>query len=326
MKIAYIIRAHQYPELLKRLVDALRAPGVRLYIHIDKKVAEQPFRDVLDPDGHAADISFVNQRVEMNWGGYSMIRATLNALHQIIEETADDPPDYFFLLSGQDYPILSNREIAEFMEAHRGKEFLSYAKMPVPFWSEREMRRFTEYQFYDFKSLVWPAYHTGKIGIRKTYRLYITTQLARILLPKRKIPDGLVPYGGSAWWALSLDCIQYCLKLLEDRPEIDRYFKWTSHPEEIFWQTIIMNSEFADNVIGEFLETHLSDYLRFQIWGPLYRPRELLVSDWDDIIGSGRMFARKFDENVDAEILRMIDERRAKIDSSEPVASSASEP
>src|SRR5262249_42615394 len=67
-------------------------------------------------------------------------------------------------------------------------------------------------------------------------------------MPKRKFPKGMVPYGGSDWWSLSYDCAAYVLKFVEENPRYKRFFKYTHSPCELFFQTIILNSEWAARV------------------------------------------------------------------------------
>ncbi len=308
MKLAYLIRAHRDPAQLARLIEALRYSGTRFFIHIDRKVDQAPFEDILSKAG---DVHFIRNRTELNWGGFSMVEATLRSLREMLEEVGDASPDYIALLSGQDYPIKSNAEIHDFFETHRGKDFLSYAKIPAPFWGDLEHQRITKFNFYNEKILTWPANKDGRIGDRKTLRLYIATKLASWLLPERRPPPGWEAYGGSAWWCLSRETTEYVVRKADESPELANFFRWTLHPEEMFFQTLLVNSPHADRLVGEYLEDKLGDYLWYQNWGSAPRPEVLTVNDFDAIRHAERLFARKFDPAHDSRILDMIDEARS---------------
>ena len=67
-------------------------------------------------------------------------------------------------------------------------------------------------------------------------------------------------------------------------------------PDEIFFQTLVLNSPHRDSVVDA--------NLRYIDWPG---PRVLRADDLDALLGSGMLFARKFDETVDAEILDLLD-------------------
>jgi hypothetical protein len=109
--------------------------------------------------------------------------------------------DYATLLSGSDYPIKSNREIAAFLEQHRGEEFLESLLLTEP-------NR-------------WSAYG----GLYKTPEKVLCRHLrfrSRVWrLPGfRTMPDGMKPYGGSQWWTLSRAAMMHIAEVAKDRPEV----------------------------------------------------------------------------------------------------------
>lgn len=95
----------------------------------------------------------------------------------------------------------------------------------------------------------------------------------------------------------------YLIKFVNNNPYYYRFFKNSFIPDEIFFNTIIMNSPFKFNV-----ENNL---LRYVDWerGPEF-PRSLRIEDYDRIVDSNMMMARKFDK--DDAILDRIDEYRRK--------------
>ena len=68
----------------------------------------------------------------------------------------------------------------------------------------------------------------------------------------------------------------------------------------------------SSSLEGEYLEQTIGDYLWFQKWGRGTRPKVLTPEDLDDVLASGRLFARKFDISVDGgALLDRLDAARA---------------
>ncbi len=308
MRIVYLIRAHRGPRQVARLVDALRHDGARFLIHIDGKVAEAPFRHALEERGPASDVTFARRRFTLNWGGFSLVDATLSCMREILD---GDTPDRIFSMSGQDYPLISNAAIADYMSRHPDVEFISYGAMPPAFWKGGLMSRIERYHFYDCVPLVWPANTNGAVSRRLPFRLRLVRKLANWLLPRRTFPNGFKPYGGSAWWCLTGATARRLLQMSDAHPELGRFYRYSEHAEEMYFQTLLLNSDLDPaRIRGEYLESELGDYLRFVDWRQKASPRILREGDLDLLLASNRMFARKFDADTDTRILDLIDEIR----------------
>lgn len=59
------------------------------------------------------------------WGGYSMVQAELNGMQYLLSINAEW--DFFINLSGQDYPLKSQKSIREFLTKNKGNNFLKIA-------------------------------------------------------------------------------------------------------------------------------------------------------------------------------------------------------
>lgn len=72
MKIAYLIAAHTDTVQLYNMVSALQIKNVTtFFIHIDKKVDINPFKDKLSK---CENVIFTKKRVKTYWGGFSQCR------------------------------------------------------------------------------------------------------------------------------------------------------------------------------------------------------------------------------------------------------------
>jgi len=172
--------------------------------------------------------------------------------------------DYVILLSGQDYPIKPNSYIRDFLIANNGKCFIHNFPVPLQGW------------------------HNGFF-----YRV-----------PEQyKLPPNISLYGGSQWWCLTRECIHYIYHFVVNNPGFVEYCKHLFVPDEIFFQTIVLNSYFKSNVFN--------NGLRYIDWDsvpqPKTHPATLSKKYFPILNNSPTLFARKFDIELDSEILDMID-------------------
>ena len=108
MNFAYLILAHQNPEQLYRLVQALDTDESKFIIHIDAKVEISPFIKLFE-NYTPGRIFICPGRKNIDWGSYTMVEATMAMLHFLFQ--LELKVDYVHLISGQDYPVKSNEEI-----------------------------------------------------------------------------------------------------------------------------------------------------------------------------------------------------------------------
>ena len=139
----------------------------------------------------------------------------------------------------------------------------------------------------------------------------------------------MIAYGGSHWWSLSSGCVAYILRFVQDNPKFISFYRNTHCPSEMFFQTIILNSEWARRVqnFDAYLEwrSAISDEdklredtmlaedsfnLRYIDWsgGKRELPAILDETDWQIIKNSSNLFARKFHPKRSAKLLDLIDE------------------
>ena len=122
MKIAYLILAHKDPFQLRRLIQALNMPGVTgFYIHIDAKTKADPFIEQVSGIDNCQFL-FVKNRVAVFWGGMSICQAESELFHLALQHS----PQFkrLILLSGQDYPLWSNKRIFDEIASHPQKLYM----------------------------------------------------------------------------------------------------------------------------------------------------------------------------------------------------------
>jgi hypothetical protein len=275
LDIAYVISAYKLPEQLVRLVRRLEAPGARFVIHVDRKTPEPVFSRMTEGTRSVTDVTFLPRHV-CRWGGFGHVRATLKGIERLVADAV--PFDYAILLTGQDYPLVGVRALTRFFESAGGRSYMRWRRLPVPGWSGRGGLDRIE---------SWHALGPHRSHLRLPLR--------------RRLPASLEPYGGSPYWCFARPLVEYVHDFTQRHPEVVRFFEHTYIPDELFFQTIVLNSPHAETVLDE--------NLRYIDWAGDPAPRILTTADLPVLDESGKLFARKFDEQVDAEVLRLIDER-----------------
>ena len=119
MKIAYLILCHTDPKHIARLAEKVtKDTDDEVFVHVDRKSDIVPFEQELRENTYA---HIIKQRLNVYWGGYSSIEATIELFRTALSTGYFD---CFVILQGLEYPIKTNREIHEFFEVNKDKEFI----------------------------------------------------------------------------------------------------------------------------------------------------------------------------------------------------------
>jgi Core-2/I-Branching enzyme len=277
LKLAYLIRAHHRPSQLARLVRRLDHDDVSFHIHVSALTSEETYDAMRTQVRDAANVHWL-PRVKTYYGGFSLVQSVFVGMDRIAR--LNPPPDHTIMLSGQDYPLKSPPELDRFFAELSGKSLVHHFALPSQDW-QSENGGLDRIRYWHFE--------------RFTYR----TRPLRLPFIKRRFPGGVRPYGGSAWFALTADCLQYLVTFVERNERFVRFFKHALMPDELVIPTIILNSPLHDTVVNERLH-----YIE---WPGGSHPATLGKRDLPKLVASDRPFARKFDVHHDAEILDMLD-------------------
>jgi hypothetical protein len=246
MKISYILLAHQNPLILTRLISALVRAGHTVAVHYDRKASDADFAKLQSTFGENHAVRFA-KRVKVCWGEWSICKATLNCIEEIA--TAGWEPDYVYYASGSDYPIRSSDDLVAFLERNQGKEFIEGVPTDRQQWvkggpqAERYQYRF----WFNWRD----QYQRASTFLRWQKKLGL----------KRKFVLGLEPYMGSQWWVLTWKTLQRVLEMAHRR-DVQRFFKTTLIPDELFFQTLVCNLVPASRIIARPLTLYqFTDYM-----------------------------------------------------------------
>lgn len=293
MKIAYLILAHNNPKLIKKMTEILSYEDCAFFIHIDSKSDINDFSSI-----RGTNVFFIDKRVPVYWGEYSMVEAILALIQNAIVATQNY--DYFVLMSGSDYPLRDKEYINNFFKRYRGIEFISLKKIPnneagLPISKINNLRIKSSQPIFRFIFRVLAILGFAK----RDYRKHLGT---------------LQPYGGSTWWALTRDACIYILDFVKNNEQFCRFFEKTFTSDEMFFHTILGNSIFTNRI---------QRCLTYDDWlsvGP-HPAHPAMINDkhitffeennkvvLNDIFGPGEiLFARKYsDDNLNL-VLRIDD-------------------
>jgi hypothetical protein len=275
MKIAHVIITYTSPVQTKRMIERMMHPDMDFYIHLDKKFALETHSALFN----MPNVYFVKERVDVSWAGFSTTQAIINSCKDVLQ--SGKKYDYINVLSGQDYPIKTPEQIVDFYKANVGYNFTKYEDFQGD-WKEG-MLRINRYHMTNFK-------FKGR---------YVVERFLNTFLPKRKIPN-LKFYGISMFWSFHPDCVAYVLNELDKNPKLKRFFKLSWAPDEFMFQTLLLNSSFANTIKN--WNAH------FYLHKPNEpHPKFLMIEDFDVIKNSDKLYARKFKEEIDIQILNKID-------------------
>jgi len=266
MKIGILILAHSQPEQLKRLVGILKK-DFEIFIHIDKR-SEIPM-DLFSKDNNVHLIS----QYPTYWGSLNFVLATVELLKRAYEEQCD----YYLCISGSDIPIRKNEEIIAAIEKTKDANYMSYTPLPFKDWSLRG--GLDRFQLY-FENIKNPT----KLSLFN-WMCRAGRQVQKRICRRKLYP--LPYYGGSNWFDLTKETVAYVLDFLRKNPNYIRSFRHTLSSDEVFFQTIVLNSPFSQQTINKTRR-----YIDWET-GP-ERPRVLQEVDFEKIIVAPDVFfARK---------------------------------
>ncbi len=277
LKLAHLILAHANPQQLTRLVNRLAHTQADIYIHLDAKAAMQEFTHL----AQVPQVKFIKDRVNVSWGTYSIIRATLTGMQEILD--AGTAYSHINLLSGQDYPLKRAEEIHAFFNAHQGRSFIE-----CPVIQKSWISGHRRLHLYDFGDYNFPGH-------------YKVQAVVKFLGIKKRIPEHLVPMGHSQWFTITPECAAYCINYLKQHPKVQRFFRRTFAADEILFQTILGNSPLKDSLTN--------DGLRYIVFPEnVNHPMVLTMKDAEPMLASDKLYARKFSTQVDSTVLDYLDQ------------------
>ncbi|MEN6595791.1 MAG: beta-1,6-N-acetylglucosaminyltransferase [Clostridiaceae bacterium] len=285
---AYLITAHDKPDQLITLLGLLDEASNDLYLHIDKKAADIHDGDLIAAVRHAS-IQFV-PRLDARWGSEVFI----DAIVSLLKEAVKTEHVYYHLLSGVDLPLKPQKEIHKFFEEHPGKEFVAFdQKTADPNVLVQRLGRYSlsrpvnplALRVYKRIEPVWNGLQAA-VGVNRLKRCPVVFQK------------------GAVWFSITHPFARF---VLEQMPRYRPYYRKSVCADEIWLQTILVNSLFMERRFFSGWDDELAATMRYVDWSDGGRsPKVLTNADFDALMASGALFARKFDRAVDTDVFDKI--------------------
>lgn len=270
MKMAIIIQCHNRSDQINHLIEFFNEDWIDLYIHVDFK------SDIINEINIKKNVNLVKDRVDVRWGTFSQCEATLKAF-KLISETKIRYK-YIHLISGEDFPVKSLKYFYDYF-SKENCNFIEYSTLPNPDLVKNGMDRFEVYYPQ------WMIGRSNQIGIRIIRVLYRNFVLSTKLFKRKSIPFKTIYYG-SQWFSINYETFQYINEYLEKNEHVINFFKNSIYPDEMFFQTIILN---AHNLFEN------RDYnLRYIDWSDKKgSPKTVDKEDIDLAFNTNALFIRK---------------------------------
>lgn len=293
MRHAFLIIAHNNWWQLKQLIQLLDAENHDIYVHIDKKSKSFSEKDFSNLTAESKVYFF--QKYEVFWGGFSQVQVELF----LFEKAYQQKYDYYHLVSGVDLPLKSNRKIDTFFEKNQGKEFILYDNEKL--LNDPEISRRTKYYHYlqNYRRRYSQKWKNDFFTFceRASLVMQIVLHVNRV-----KKLDWTVKYG-SNWVSITNDLVA---ELLKQKEKITKVFSCTNCADELFVQTVAYNCGFKDRIYCP--EDGMTENVRLIDWtrGKNGNPYTFRNQDYQSLKTNKNLFARKFSESVDKEIIQRI--------------------
>lgn len=298
--LCYGILAHDSAPATIRLIEAVDEPTTIFIVHVDAKyedthealkqyAATRPKIKVLDHP----------YRVRVNWGGFSMVNATMQLFHFA------DQLDFthFVHIASTAYPIASNRRIRNTLASYpKDANFMHVILRPArPHPS------------------IWNYYIECDDRLHRIYRL----------TPLTKETHNAEVYTTSQWFIISRDFVRYFANP-EPGSFLAQYLEYVEHvvvADESFFGTVLRHTPFCNKHHNwNFLHLHFDEWenerdlksrdeRKCVMPDPNHcgRSPTTITLDYLDILElSGDLFARKFMDDVDSKIKDVVDTIRMK--------------
>lgn len=280
---AFIITAYKDKEQLLRLINLANKIG-NVYVHIDKKSVEL---DATELRNMNIPNTYFISKYKIYWGSYNHVLAILELLKKAI---ANEDNHYFHMISGQDIPIKSKNEFDQHFNITDEKIYMTLS-------TDEQYDNGVRERYYYY----YPFNNGNPAGV--IFRLFnrISVSLQKLLHIRRNNIAGIADiYKGMIWSSMPRSAAQYVTEYIKDNPDYLRTLKHIKLPEEFFFQTLIMNSDFRHNAVN--------GNLRYTDWehGSGGSPAILDENSYDIMMSGEYFFARKIDSKVSKALIERL--------------------
>ena len=287
MKQCLIITAYKSVEMLRCLLKSTH-DHFYCYVHVDKE--KWPSFEVLKKE--FCDVVFLHDYA-VKWGGQEHLEVVLKMLNMSLGKEYS----YVHIISGEDYPTKPVEEIIAKFDKDE-KIYCDYDLI-----SSKKHYAYRRYCFY------WP-YTKFSMNYKKPWVRYLNLFCVGIqkcfpILQRNHIGEFQKIYWGFIWGTYPKYAVEYVLNYLKCHHEFWKDLSTCKIPEELCFQTILMNSNYREKVVNDNLR-----YWNFEGGdnsGPVYLNINDIMSDKCN----RAIFCRKV--KYDSDVRRILEQRQNSI-------------
>lgn len=191
MDVSYCIICHKNNKILNTTIKQLNKNN-NIYLHVDKKADINEFNEYKDV------VNFIEDTVDVRWGSYSQIKATL----KLLESTKHRNYDYIFLLSGDCLSLKNNIKIESILKKNNRREYVALDNCCENL-ENRIKYNYTKYHYNKNKNI----FDNIIIKIHSMFRNIIFKNELYDSLPKL--------YKGTNWFGITNELRDYILEYVE---------------------------------------------------------------------------------------------------------------
>lgn len=189
---------------------------------------------------------------------------------------------------GVDLPIKTQEYIHHFFEKNSGKNYMNFDKdIDIDKYVRQRIK-----EYHVLQNRIPTKFKILEKLVKLLEKLIISMQ--KIINIDRTQNCDKKFYKGANWISITNEMAKY---IIENEEFIKRFFYKSLCADEMFVQTIAMNSPYKETI--EDTSLRLVDWKRG-------RPYTWRKQDFEEIINSKKLWARKFSEKVDEEIIEQI--------------------
>ncbi len=284
MRHAFLIIAHDNPEILYAQLEALDSENNDFYYHLDKRMNINKMD--LERYAKKSKIYYVNPQ-KIYWGHYSQVECELRLLETALNNRTKY--DYYHLLSGVDMPLKSCQDIHAFFKKNNGKEYIHFDEKTV---DENIRERISMYHLFPGREN-WQRRLNGIfIKIQKFMKI---DRLKKLQWKVQK---------GANWFSITDTLAQ---DIIKNKDKIKKQFRYSFCGDEVFLQTYVFNSEYCSKLYSDKFDNDYHACMRLIDW-KRGSPYIFGMDDWKELIECDYIFARKFDYIQKPEIVDKLKE------------------
>jgi hypothetical protein len=291
--IGFVLLTHIKPLQIYRLINKLNS-----MFNYPVIVCHHDFSKCdLSLDNLPKNVLLVRPHIQTEWASFTLVEATIQALRLMYE--VPDPPDWFVLLSGADYPIKTAKQILDDLSLSSFDAYIQHEKITYQTYKDDArpsiLWQKNSYQRYCTKSL---SFHQSK---KYLAQLNLEICLEHPLLTKPFLPFSkkLACFSGSQWFCANHKAAKYIIDFHSQKNALTLYYSKLKYADESYFQTILANASHLK------LQNDRRRYIDWSDGGS--HPKILLMEDLPNLLASSAHFARKFDIDIDSNILNELD-------------------